>query len=146
MNNEKEKLYEVNFKINIPEGDELNAIRVISSASLYDIIKTKIDIHTQCKQGACGVCRCPKPETGKIKYSDLDDPVGYVDRDENGEPSEILSCIGRVDVEGMLKEKGISNGILELKFLVPEGLLKQKPQSPEIKTQDTNKGLRRPKP
>ena len=55
INNERNEEI-VSLKFRIPEGEEEKAISAIESYSLFDLIKTKIDIQTHCKQGNCGVC------------------------------------------------------------------------------------------
>lgn len=129
----------VSLKFRIPEGEEEKAISAIESYSLFDLIKTKIDIQTHCKQGNCGVCRCPKPSEGSVKYKDGEIPLGYVEKDENGNDIQILSCISKIDVRGMIENGMLNNRMLEIKFLVPQAMTKTIEKTLERKNKDLNK-------
>lgn len=146
MEEKEKKLHKVTFKINIPKGDAEKAISAFDMESLYNIVKGKINIETHCAQGYCGFCKFPKPEIGIIKYANNETPIANINTDENGNDTEVLGCVGRIDVESMLKEKGISHGIIELTFKVPESMLVNKPTASFKSIQDKNENLRRPKP
>ncbi len=121
----KQNNYEtVSLKFKIPEDEEEKAISAIESYSLFDLIKTKIDIQTHCKQGNCGVCRCPKPSEGEVKYKDGEIPLGYVDKDTEGNDIQVLSCISKIDVRGMIEKGKLINRMLEVKFKVPLSMTK----------------------